>query len=648
MRGILCVVVVLLGGVSPVCADLPTREQVAAALSAPILEPGTPLKEVQAFCEARVPRVPRNVDLKQWETLVSEWRSRTLNEVIFRGQAAEWRKLPTQVEWFETIEDAGPEYRIRKFRYQAVPGMFIPGLLYEPKQLSGKVPVMLAVNGHDANGKAADYKQIRCINLAKRGMLVANLEWINMGQLRSDDFGHYRMNQLDLVGTSGIAPFYLAMSRGLDVLLQHEHADPKRVAVSGLSGGGWQTIFISGLDERVTLANPVAGYSSFVTRSQYQSDLGDSEQTPCDMATVVDYTHLTAMRAPRPTLLTYNEYDNCCFAAPHALQPLVEVTRPAYRLYQAEDALASHVNYVPGTHNFERDNREALYRMLRHHFFKGQPFEPREITCDSEVQTAEKLKVDLPTENLGFGSLARQLTKKLPEVAPEISAEKIREQLRSVVRSNRDLAVSEVKELERVTWGDVTVRRLKLSLGLTSSSEKSTLWTVPAVVLSPASPTSCVLLVSDSGRATHSERVLTELQQGHSVVAVDPFFFGESKIQTHDFLYALLTAAVGQRPVGIQADQLIAIARWASSESKLPVSVRAEGRRLGVGATVAAAMAPETIQGLHVEGGFESLRQVLNEDLSVDKTPELFCFGLLETCDLPVIRRAIPSLAEKK
>lgn len=648
MRQTICVALALLGGLSPAFADLPTSEQVKAVLSAPILEPGTPLKEVQAFCEARVPRVPTNVNLEQWETLVKEWRSKTLNEVIFRGQAAEWRKLPTQVEWFETIEDAGPEYRIRKFRYQAVPGMFIPGLLYEPKQLSGKVPVMLAVNGHDANGKAADYKQIRCINLAKRGMIVANLEWINMGQLRSDDFGHYRMNQLDLIGTSGIAPFYLAMTRGLDVLLQHEHADPQRVAVSGLSGGGWQTIFISGLDERVTLANPVAGYSSFVTRSQYQSDLGDSEQTPCDMATVVDYTHLTAMRAPRPMLLTYNEYDNCCFAAPHALQPLVEVTRPAYRLYKSEEALASHVNYVPGTHNFERDNREALYRMLRHHFYRGQQFEPREITCDSEVQTADRLKVDLPAENMGFGSLARQLAKQLPEVAPETPVETIREKLRAVVRSNRELVVSDVKEIERVTVSDVTVRRLRLSLGLPSSSGKPSLWTVPAVVLSPPSPTHCVLLVSDTGRASHPEQVLTELQQGHSVVALDPFYFGESTIQPRDFLYALLTAAVGQRPVGIQADQVIAVARWANSESKLPVSVRAEGRRLGVGATIAAALAPEAIQGLHVEGGFGSLRQVLNEDLSVDKTPELFCFGLLETCDLPVIRRAIPSLVEKK
>ena len=40
------------------------------------------------------------------------------------------------------------------------------------------------------------------------------------------------------------------MTRGLDLLLAHEHADPTRVGVTGLSGGGWQTIFISALDSR--------------------------------------------------------------------------------------------------------------------------------------------------------------------------------------------------------------------------------------------------------------------------------------------------------------------------------------------------------------------------------------------------------------
>ena len=159
------------------------------------------------------------------------------------------------MKWFDAIE-GGPGYRIRKLRYEAVPGLWIPALLYEPEKLSGKAPVMLAVNGHDGKGKAADYKQIRCINLAKRGMIVLNVEWFGMGQLRKPSYQHYRMNQLDLCGTSGVAPFFLAMTRGLDVLLALPNADAERVAVSGLSGGGWQTIFVSSLDPRVTLANP--------------------------------------------------------------------------------------------------------------------------------------------------------------------------------------------------------------------------------------------------------------------------------------------------------------------------------------------------------------------------------------------------------
>ena len=45
-------------------------------------------------------------------------------------------------------------------------------------------------------------------------MLALNVEWLGMGQLDRPDFVHSRMNQLDLCGTSGMAPFYLAMKRG--------------------------------------------------------------------------------------------------------------------------------------------------------------------------------------------------------------------------------------------------------------------------------------------------------------------------------------------------------------------------------------------------------------------------------------------------
>ncbi|HEX8199392.1 MAG TPA: acetylxylan esterase, partial [Isosphaeraceae bacterium] len=148
------------------------------------------------------------------------------------------------------------------------------------------MPAVLNVNGHDGQGKAADYKQIRCINQAKRGMRALNVEWLGMGQLAGGGNGHGLINAIDLCGTSGIAVHYLYLARAIDLLLSLEHADPGRVAVTGLSGGGWQTIFISALDPRVKLCVPVAGYSSFRTRVRHHSDLGDSEQTPCDLATV--------------------------------------------------------------------------------------------------------------------------------------------------------------------------------------------------------------------------------------------------------------------------------------------------------------------------------------------------------------------------
>src|SRR5258708_11258230 len=87
-----------------------------------------------------------------------------------------------------------------------------------------------------------------CINLAKRGMIALNPEWFGRGQLNTNGFAHGRLNQLDLLGTSGVSVFYLSLKRSLDLLLSHEHADTQRVAVTGLSGGGWQTIFLSSLD----------------------------------------------------------------------------------------------------------------------------------------------------------------------------------------------------------------------------------------------------------------------------------------------------------------------------------------------------------------------------------------------------------------
>lgn len=603
-------------------------------LARPVLEPQQTLKEVQEFCASRIPPLPAPSSPTDWEKAAERLREETLARTVYRGDAAKWRDANVGVEWLETIS-GGPGYRIKKLRYEAVPGMWIPALLYEPEKLTGKVPVFLNVNGHDPVGKAAEYKQMRCINQAKRGILALNVEWFGMGQLRTDGFSHARMNQLDLCGTSGLAPFFLSMKRGIDLLLSLENADPSRVGVAGLSGGGWQTIYISALDPRVTLSNPVAGYSSFITRGKNFSDLGDSEQTPVDLGTIADYSHLTALRAPRPTLLTYNLNDNCCFKADHALPPLLEAARPFFRLYGKDDNLRYHVNAEPGDHNFQKENREALYQMIGLHFFPhDRAFNPTELPSEKELKTADELRVALPEKNADFQVLALGAAGSLPR-DPELPTDA--ESARKWQAERR----AKLREVLRIGTGNSIDAKVHAE---TSGESDALYWsvtregmTVPVVSLTRGkSPSESVIVIAEEGRTAALEPIGGLLASGKRVLACDPFYFGEAKINQRDYLFGLLVSAVGARPLGIQADQVLAVARGAAQmHGKGPVTIAAHGPRMSLIALAAAALdSNDAIARVELHGSFGSLKEIIEQNREVSAAPELFTFGLLERFDV--------------
>jgi dienelactone hydrolase len=574
-------------------------------LSTPILNQRQTLLEVQEYLDAKVPRLPEATTAEAWEKETARLQKEVLEKVVFRGEAAKWKDAKCEVVYSDGF--AGEGYSVKKLRFEIIPGFWVPALLYVPEKLEGKVPVMLAVNGHDRAGKAADYKQIRCINLAKRGVIVLNVEWLGMGQLNVPGNAHGTMDQLNLCGTSGLSLFYLNMTRGLDILLGHPNADPKRVAVSGLSGGGWQTITISGLDPRVTLSNPVAGYSSFRTRIQHFKDLGDSEQTPCDLATLVDYTHLTAMRAPRPTLLTFNAKDNCCFESGYALPPLERGSRPFFKLFGKEANLRTHVNHVPGDHNFGQENREALYKMIGDHFFPDDKnWSSKEIECKSELKTRAQLSVDLPKDSLTMNAVALKLAEKLPRRV-EGGAK-----LAAVVRLPKDQPVEATRVKDRNAW--------TLKVGE---------MTVPVVEFLPAPESKgTTIVIADGGRAAAADRIAELRKEGRHVLVADLYYFGEMHPASHDWLWTLMLATVGDRALGIQAAQLNAVAKWAKGN----VKVVAIGPRTSTIALVAAAD-EKAIGSLELHEPLGSFKEILEENRVVAKTPELFCFGLLEEFD---------------
>jgi dienelactone hydrolase len=601
----------------------------ADLLANPILDPATPRRELVAFVKARIPTMPSFETAPEWQAYAAQLRHDFLNNVILRGEARAWRDAPCRVEWFDAIP-GGPSYRIRKFRYEALPGFWIPGLLYEPDKPPQKAPVFLNVNGHDELGKSTTPKQLRCINLAKRGILSYSLEFIYGDQLRLDGNQHNRLPQLDLCGTSGLAPFYLCLTRGLDVALAHEHADPTRVGVAGLSGGGWQTLLLAALDERITLANPVAGYSSMFNRLEHPKEVGDSEQIPCDMGAVADYTHLTALVAPRPLLLTYNANDDCCFVAEHALPPLVEAAEPVYRLFERPELLRTHVNVNPGTHNFDQDNREALYRLLGDHFFPGDAqFARADIPPETgELKTPALLSVPMPSRNETLHSLAVGIAKSLPVATEVRSANESRRRLRQIVRYE-DFG-TEAVEIDSVTIDDRRAIRWRLKF--------NNQWTAPAVEFDAPHAKSTTLVCGDEGRRQLEQDIQRLLAAGERVVAIDLFGFGEAK-GTIDGYELSMIETVGHRLLGIQAAQLAAVARWTNQRHPASrVKLVTIGPRTGVIALIAAALDPNAVSSVETTKAWTTLKTLIHRNTDVRDAPELFCLGLLRDFDLPQIK----------
>lgn len=597
-------------------------------LQTPVLESGTTDREIRDFVVNRVPPVQVPANAEEWDETQAALRERMLADIVYRGVPGEWHEGSVQVEWADTIEtDRG--YRIRKLRYEAVPGMWIPAMLYEPVNLDGKVPALLSVNGHVGDpGKSVEFIQARCMTLAKRGSVVLHPEWLFFGELADPGFRHNDSAYLNQCGVSGLSIFYQAMKRGLDVLLEHPSVDLERIAMTGLSGGGWQTILLSSLDTRIRATAPNAGYVGLAVRADHSQDIGDLEQIPVDLLKVADYTHLTAMLAPRPALLIYNIKDDCCFQSDRVWPNVYEPIAPFYALYDAGDRFQRHENVDPGTHNYDLDNRLALYRFLSEQWNLDWPDE--EPSYEGEVRTLEELAGGVPEENQTFHSLARKTMENLPAPLSQEQAD-TRRVLTETVRWKPTSGTVEPIE-ETVSEGISRVRgQLKLQD-----------WTVPFALFETDDPaaTATTILIADEGKTSMSETAISLVTAGQRAIAVDLLYFGEcAPSGGRQSQSAMLIDATGERLLGEQVKQMTAVIEAASNAySDVPLHIRAVGANASVVALLAGGLESDAILEVRTSGGLESLKECLDQGIRYDDKPALFTFGILEHFDIPQLR----------
>jgi dienelactone hydrolase len=524
---------------------------------------------------------------------------------------------------------------MRKIRYEIVPGFEAVAILYEPERLTAKAPAILNVNGHVGEpGKAIEYKQKRCINFARHGILALNLEWFAFGELSNHENDHWFGAHLDLVGANGAGIFYLAMRKGLDFLAQLPSADPARLGVTGLSGGGWQTIVLSALDERVAVSVPVAGYSALRSRLERPGDVGDVEQNATDLLVGQDYSHFTAMRAPRPTLLIYNAEDDCCFRAPLVKPYIFDAVRGFFDLYGKPGNLAWHENLDPGTHNYQLDNRLQAYRFFSRHF--AAPEITDEAGVDPEVRSPAELTVGLPSSNLTILGLARQLAAKLP------SQDGDRERLAHVVR---------YRPVQARPWALTNSKNkgLESHAGRFDFTDGLSATAVFLKAISVERLGAVTLCLNDKGKKVSAGIVSDRVNRGEGVVAADLLFTGDSIPSRGNTAFAQLLATTGDRALGIEAAQLIALSELAQKLTGAS-SLRLEltGFRSQVAGLVAAALKPQLYREVVVHEGRPSLHALLDGPVEYRDAPDLFCLDLLKEFDLDRLAKlAMPASVQQ-
>ncbi|HZT31038.1 MAG TPA: acetylxylan esterase [Bryobacteraceae bacterium] len=610
-----------------------TAESARAAMEQPLQSAEVTAWQIRRYVVKEVPKLAVPARAEDWRAEAQRLRERVLREVVYHGWPREWVEAPPR---FEDLGNAGagPGYRLRKLRYEIVPGFHSAALLYEPEHLRAGMPAILNVNGHEADGKAMEYIQKRSINQARQGILALNLEWIGMGELAHPENVHWNEAYLDFAGANGLGLFYLAMRRGLDYLWQHPQVDRARIGITGLSGGGWQAIVLGALDERILAALPNAGYLSGMSLGGAEW-VGDNEQSATDFNAVLDYMHLTAMRAPRPTLLIYNETDSCCFRAPRMKPFLYDQVRPIFRLFGAEDRFSWYANTDPGDHNYQLDNRLHSYAFFARYFQLGAA--PAEIPAEAELRTSEQLAVGLPVDNLTILGLARRLAGEIrrPAVPPEPTARSTwaageRHKLEGLVKYRR-VDVESAWPVAN-SWGG-GLKTIGYRFDFDNALSASGTW-LKATATRDNAPWTIVL--DDEGRKAAGAAISERVNRGEQVLAADLLFTGDAAPPTYYYpVYDRMLATMGDRSLGLEAAQLIALARWIGTSSGHAAGrLEARGRRQQAVALVAAALEPGLFRAVTVRDGLRSWRQVFDEPVDYLKAPEIFCLDLYREFDI--------------
>jgi dienelactone hydrolase len=318
------------------------------------------LDHIEQQAQRLAAELPGAETTESWEARRAELKPRLLHSL---GLAKFPDRTPLKAEIVGAIK--GPEYAIQKLVYESLPGFRVTAHLYLPKYAKFPAPAVLYVPGHwMENGKLEPDIQRCCANLAGRGIVALVYDPIGQGERLGDWLDHGHLEPL-LVGVSQEGLMVWESMRAIDYLVSRPEVDPRRLGMTGASGGGLNTFYTSAVDERIQVSVPVCYITTFLAMMTAERDRNWEDgvdlcnQVPGVMA-YAEMSDICGLFAPKPLCIIAGIRD-WMFPIEGVRRVYRDIAR-IYKLLEASDRVR--LAEVDSEHGYDQEMREAAYGWL--------------------------------------------------------------------------------------------------------------------------------------------------------------------------------------------------------------------------------------------------------------------------------------------
>ncbi len=277
-------------------------------------------------------------------------------------------------------------YTIYKIMFESYPGFWSTGNLYLPRPLTGKHPAILNVIGHWYTQRLtrtdrADYPR-QLANFARMGFICLVTDMI--GMVDSRQLPHeYGRDERELWSSNGLGVQLWNNIRALDLLCSMPEVDADNIGVTGASGGGSQSLFLSLADPRIKAAAPINMIS-------LQMQGGCQCENAAGLRRHTTNAEMCAVLAPRALFLAGSTGDWTKNQETEEYPAMLEV----YRHYGAAH-MVEHYYQVAG-HQYNQKTRRRVYSFFARHLmgkeivWEEEPIDAFDTDCLTWFKGGEK------------------------------------------------------------------------------------------------------------------------------------------------------------------------------------------------------------------------------------------------------------------